>query len=341
MTTNALQSKFEFSPTLEPRSGPLSSEYKTFVHKKRSCGRAWSALGAYLSEILDDSVYPKITHEEALSLGGAAFAGDRAAVDVLVTSHLRLVVKIAREYESFGVQTSDLVAEGNLGLLRAAELYNPKFGTRFLNYAALWIRQRMQRAIAAQTRAVRIPLWRSQRLRKLARSQQELTAQLGRAVSEDEVAENLGMQVEELLDLQNDRIEVVSMDANFGESGGEGRSLSDMLPDEAAPHPAERLGNAELREEILACLADLNDRELQVLSMKFGLSSASATSFRELGRKLGVSHEWVRRIAELALVKVRRAFSESSRWTVSERIQRMQSAQARVCSVGSLGWGSA
>jgi len=175
----------------------------------------------------------------------------------------------------------------------------------------------------------------------LARFQQELTAQLGRAVSEDEVAENLGIQVEELLDLQNDRIEVVSIDANFGESGGEERSLGDMLPDEAAPHPAERLGKVELREEMLACLADLNDRELQVLSMKFGLSSASATSFRELGRKLGVSHEWVRRIAELALVKVRRAFSESTRWTVSERMQRMQSTQARVCSVGSLGLGSA
>ncbi|MEI6871023.1 MAG: sigma-70 family RNA polymerase sigma factor, partial [Verrucomicrobiota bacterium] len=176
MTTNAPQSKFKFAPTLESRSERLSSECETFAQKERSCGRAWSALGAYLSEILDDSAYPKITHEEALSLGGAAFAGDRAAVDVLVKSHLRLVVKIAREYESFGVQISDLVAEGNLGLLRAAELYNPKFGTRFLNYAAVWIRQRIQRAIAAQTRAVRIPFWRSQRLRKLARFQQELTA---------------------------------------------------------------------------------------------------------------------------------------------------------------------
>ncbi|NBV85149.1 MAG: hypothetical protein EBS01_02530, partial [Verrucomicrobia bacterium] len=199
--------------------------------------------------------------------------------------------------------------------------------------------QRMQRAIAAQTRVVRVPLRRSQRLRKLARLQQELSAQLGRAVSEEEAAERLGILAEELSELQNDRIEVLSMDASL-EEGAEGRSLGETLRDETAPHPSGRLDSAELREEVLACLADLNDRELQVLSMKFGLHAASATSFRELGRRLGVSHEWVRRIAELAMVKVRRAFSESTRWTVSERLERMRSTEARVGLVGSLGWGS-
>jgi len=148
----------------------------------------WGALDAYLRELRNDSLYPKLSHEDALALGSAAFAGDRTAIDFLVRGHLRLVVKIARQYIGFGLAICDLVAEGNLGLLRAAEIYNPKFGTRFLTYATVWIRQRIHRAITVQARVVRIPVWRSPRLRKWCRVQEELSAQLGRPAREEEVA---------------------------------------------------------------------------------------------------------------------------------------------------------
>jgi len=253
-----------------------------------------------------------------------------------VRGHLRLVVKIARQYIGFGLAISDLVAEGNLGLLRAAEIYDPKFGTRFLTYATVWIRQRIHRAITAQARVVRIPVWRSQRLRKWCRVQEELSAQLGRPAREEEVAGKLGLELNTLWELQGDRIEVISMDAYTYGNEEDGKTFAECLADDAAQHPAERLGKEELREEVLACLADLDDREIQVLALKFGLCTANATSSRELGRKLGVSHEWVRRIAELALVKVRRAFSESARWTLSERMERIHSATVRVCAAGSM-----
>jgi len=144
------------------------------------------------------------------------------------------------------------------------------------------------------------------------------------------------MELDALWELQGDRIEVIFMDAFICGSEEDGKTFVECLAHDAAQHPAERLGKEELREEILACLADLEDREIQVLALKFGLSTANATSFRELRRRLGVSHQWARRIAELALVKVRRAFSESARWTLSERLERIHSATVRVCAAGSM-----
>jgi RNA polymerase primary sigma factor len=290
-------------------------------------GGEWSALNAYLADI---AKHPNLTHEEALGLGAKACAGDQDARDALIKSHLRLVVRIARQYAGFGLPLADLISEGNLGLIRASELYNPKFGTRFLAYASVWIRQRIHRSITSQARAVRIPVWRSQRLRKLARIQEEVSAQLGRSASEEELADRLGLSMNGLSEMQGDRIEVVSLDASAGAEEEDGRNLSETLADPCAQHPSDRLKADELHDELLACLAELDDRELHVLALKFGLNAPASVSFRELGRRLGVSHEWVRRIAELALVKVRRAFSESANWSVPERRRRSEATSARV-----------
>lgn len=295
-------------------------------NKDHTQGVEWSALNAYLADI---AKHPNLTHEQSLELGARACAGDQEARDTLVKSHLRLVVKIARQYAGFGLPLPDLISEGNLGLLRASELYNPKFGTRFLAYASVWIRQRIHRSITSQARAVRIPVWRSQRLRKLARIQEEVSAQLGRSASEEELAERLGLSMHGLSELQGDRIEVVSMDSS-AHAEEDGRNLSETLADPCAQHPSDRLRAHELHDELLACLAELDDRELHVLALKFGLSAPASVSFRELGRRLGVSHEWVRRIAELALVKVRRAFSESAGWSAPELKRRSEATSARV-----------
>ncbi len=285
----------------------------------------WSALDAYLKEV---ARYSNLSHEETLELGRASRGGDAAAREVLVKSHLRLVVKIAHQYSGFGMALSDLIAEGNLGLMRAAELYDPKFGTKFLTYASVWIRQRIHRAINSQARVIRVPVWRSQRLRKLGKIQEEISSQLGHSASEAELTERLGISPEDLMEVNGDRVEVVSMDLTTGEEGE--RSLGDSLADESAEHPAARMDAEEMHDEMLACLADLDEREFQVLSLKFGLNAPAAVSFRELGRRMGVSHEWVRRIAELALVKVRRAFSESGAWSLLERKQRREKVGKRV-----------
>jgi RNA polymerase sigma factor (sigma-70 family) len=276
----------------------------------------WSALDAYLRDV---SQLPTMTDEEAASMGAKACQGDVDSQEALVKAHLRLVVRIAHHYAGFGLPLADLIAEGNLALIRAAELYNPKFGTKFTTYASVWVKQRIHRAITKQARAVRIPVWRSQRLRKLARLNDQLSAELGRVATEDELAERLGLSPEQMAELQGDRLEVVSLDAPSNPGEPEGRQLSDTFKDENIVDPATRLGKEEIIEEMMACLHNLDDRELEILSLKHGFHPHGQLSFRELGRRLGVSHEWVRRIAELAVVKIRRAIDGQRGMPLDER----------------------
>lgn len=287
----------------------------------------WSALDAYLKDV---SQLPTMTDEEAIETGALACAGDVSAQEKLVKAHLRLVVRIAHHYAGFGLAIADLIAEGNLALIRAAELYNPKFGTKFSTYASVWIKQRIHRAITKQARAVRIPVWRSQRLRKLTRLNDQLSAELGRVATEEELAERLGLTPEQMAELQGDRLEVVSLDAPVNPGEPDGRELSDTFQDENAELPGLRLGREELIEEIMACLHDLDDRELEILSLKHGFHPHGQLSFRELGRRLGVSHEWVRRIAELAVVKIRRAIDGQRGMPIEKRRRLRDKVMARL-----------
>ncbi len=287
----------------------------------------WTALDAYLRDV-GQSATP--TEEETTALGIRAAAGDVAAQEQLVRDHLRLVVKIAHHYAGFGLPLADLVSEGNIGLMRAAELYDPKFGTKFSTYASVWIKQRMHRAITNQARAVRIPVWRSQRLRKLARLNDELSAQLGRTASDDDLADRLGLSAGQMAELQGDRFDVVSIDAPSHPGDENSAPLHATMPDENAVEPGAHLSRQELVEEIMVCLHDLEDRELQILALKYGFQAKGAVSFRELGRRFGLSHEWVRRIGELAVVKVRRALEHVGTVPAGERQRRRERVQARI-----------
>jgi RNA polymerase primary sigma factor len=289
----------------------------------------WNALDTYLREV---SAMPPLTDEEAVTLGAQACTGDVSAQERLVKSHLRLVVRIAHQYAGFGLPVADMISEGNIGLIRAAELYNPKFGTKFATYASVWIKQRIHRAITGQARAVRIPVWRSQRLRKLARLNDELSAQLGRMPTEEELGERLGLSADQIAALQGDRLHVVSLDQPVSEENE--TPLHETFRDENAADPSARLSGQELVSEIMACLHDLDDRELEILSLKHGFHPQGEISFRELGRRLGVSHEWVRRIAELAVVKVRRALAQSRLLSERERERRRERVLRRMRAFG-------
>ena len=290
----------------------------------------WNALDAYLRDIKQ---IPMLGEEELVETGIRAATGDVAAQEKLVRSHLRLVVSIAHQYAGYGLPLADIVAEGNIALIRAAELYNPKFGTKFTTYASVWIKQRIHRAITKLGRAVRIPVWRSQRLRKVARLNEELCARLGRPPTEPELAERLGLSDEEFTELQRDRFDVISLDAPAkpGEEDSEG--ILARLADENVPDAATQVGQRELLEELMTALHDLNDRELEVITAKFGLQPKGSVSFRELGRRFGMSHEWVRRIAELAIVKARRALEATKTLPVVEQLRRRQKVQQRIAQI--------
>lgn len=280
----------------------------------------WNALDAYLREV---ATMPILSDEEAVALGARASGGEVSAQEQLVKANLRLVVRVAHQYAGFGLPLADMISEGNIGLIRAAELYNPKFGTKFTTYASVWIKQRIHRAITSQARAVRIPVWRSQRLRKLTRLNDELSAQLGRTATEEELGDRLGLSADQIAALQGDRLHVVSLDEPVSEENE--TPLHETFRDENAADPSARLGEQELVSEIMACMHELDDRELEIISLKHGFHPQGEVSFRQLGRKLGVSHEWVRRIAELAIVKVRRALEQSR--TLPERERERRRAQ--------------
>lgn len=292
----------------------------------------WNALDAYLRDIKQ---IPMLADEELLDTGARAAKGEVAAQEKLVRSHLRLVVSIAHQYGGYGLPLADIVAEGNIALIRAAELYNPKFGTKFTTYASVWIKQRIHRAITKLGRAVRIPVWRSQRLRKVARLNEELSARLGRAPTETELAERLGLTDEEFTELQRDRFDVVSLDAPSNVADDESEGILARLADETVPDAATQVSQRELVEELMTALHDLDDRELEVITAKFGFQPKGTISFRELGRRFGMSHEWVRRIAELAIVKARRALEAAKSLPGVERLRRRQQVQQRIARLSS------
>ena len=287
----------------------------------------WSALTAYLRDI---KAIPLLADDELAEAGLRASQGDASAQERLVRSHLHLVVGIAHQYGGYGLPLADIIAEGNIALIRAAELYNPKFGTKFTTYASVWIKQRIHRAITKLAKAVRIPVWRSQRLRKVARLNEELSTRLGRPPTENELASRLGLTEEEFSELQRDRISVASLDAPANPGDEDSEDALSRLPDEHARDAATELGDRELTEELMTALHDLNDRELEVITAKFGFRPDGAVSFRELGRRFGTSHEWVRRIAELAIVKARRALEAAKALPVVERLRRRRSVQERI-----------
>lgn len=253
-------------------------------------------LEAYLSDIRD---LPKLPDTEAAEIFRRAAAGDRAILERIVLANLSLVVGISFKYTGYGLPLTDLISEGNLGLLRAAELFNPKLGVKFSTYASVWIKQRIHRAITAQARVVRIPVWRSQRLRKLDRLHAELNAELGKEAGFSELAERIGLSEESVAELTADRIYVDSLET------GDGPDWMNATVDEEAVLPGEQLSKTELMEEITACLDGLDDTELQIVNLKFGLLDKEPVSYREMAPRFGKSREWIRKIGEGALAKIK------------------------------------
>ena len=298
----------------------------------------WSALDAYLRDIHSQ---PTLTEESLVETAARASKGDVAAQELLVRSHLRLVASIAHQYGGYGLPLADIISEGNIGLIRAAELYDPKFGTKFSTYASVWVKQRIHRAITKMARVVHIPVWRSQRLRKVARMNEELSSQLGRPATEEELSDRLGLTASEFAELQGDRLQVSSLDAPLTPGDETSDSAMSGLMDESTPDAFSEVNDRELKEELISALHDLDDRELEVISAKYGLQAEGSVSFREIGRRFGLSHEWVRRMAEMALVKVRRSFDSAEkipsqehqkrRSRVTERIARLARNTAARC----------
>ena len=256
-------------------------------------------LAAYFGEI---ARIPLLSREEEVALARRARAGDEAAKTTLTESNLRLVVQVARRYLNRGLPLPDLIEEGNLGLLRAVEKFDPERGTRFSTYATWWIRHFVVRALANQARLIRLPVHVELLLGRYAREQQRLSQALGRAPTTEEIAQALGTTVEQVDELEEIRRHPVSLDAPTGEDRG---PVSETIADKSADPNALLLSLFRNRAELTTVLDDLAANERLVLRRRFGLEGESPETLEAIGRDLGLTRERVRQIETAGLRKLR------------------------------------
>jgi RNA polymerase primary sigma factor len=245
-----------------------------------------------------------LTHEEELDLGRRARGGEARARTRLIEKNLRLVVSVAKKYRGYGLPFEDLIQDGNIGLIKAAERFDPELGNRFSTYAIWWIRQAIGRAIEDKGRAIRLPAHAQDKVRQAARVRNELSASLGGEPAEEEVAERLEWTVREVRAVTGLLVDVSSLDRLVGAEGGSAE-LGDFVEDEQASEVPEEvirdMENTQLKES----LGEMSARERHVLVRRHGLEDREPATLAELGRELGVTRERVRQIQRNAERRLR------------------------------------
>src|SRR5213596_2936063 len=262
----------------------------------------------YLREI---SKTPLLTAEEEVSLAERIKNGDPEARSHMIRANLRLVVKIAQDYSNYGMPVTDLISEGNIGLMKAVERFDPEKGGKLSTYAAWWIKQSIKRALANQAKTIRLPVHLVDKISKMRRVSLQMSEELGREPTDDELGDEIGIASGKVSQLKTVSIRPASLDAPI--SDDDSTEFGEIVGDEEAQTPFELLRDKNLRNEVGGLLDVLDDREKKIIFQRFGLDGGKPKTLEEVGKKFGVTRERIRQLQNIALSKLRRALSKKER----------------------------
>lgn len=265
-------------------------------------GAAVNAFGLYLREIGRETL---LTPEQEKELAARIKRGDKAARERMITANLRLVVKLATGYANLGLPLLDLISEGNIGLMKAVERFDPAKGGKLSTYAAWWIKQSIKRALANQSKTIRVPVHQIEKIAKIRRLNDRLTAELGHEPSDEELADEVGLTAAKVAALKGSAISPASLDAPVGKGDGE-TLFGDMISDENAEDPLEHLEEKDAHANLEESLKVLTPRERDIIKARYGLGGATTKTLEDIGEKFGITRERIRQIQVGALRKLRR-----------------------------------
>lgn len=271
---------------------------------KRYTNRESQSLDKYLQEI---GKVDLITPDQEIELAKRIKKGDQIALEKLTKANLRFVVSVAKQYQNKGLSLGDLINEGNLGLIKAAQRFDETRGFKFISYAVWWIRQSIMQAIAEQSRMVRLPLNRVGALTKIGKVASNLEQKYERKPSAEEIAKELDMKADEVDYDLNIAGRHVSMDAPFSQGDDSKNSLLDVMPNDKTPNPDNILMDDSLKSEIESALSTLSEREAEVIKLAFGINKEHSLTLEEIGENFNLTRERVRQIKEKALKRLRHA----------------------------------
>lgn len=250
-----------------------------------------------------------LTRKQEVDLAKRIKKGDEAARQHMIRANLRLVVKIAHDYARFGLPLLDLISEGNIGLMKAVERFDPKKGGKLSTYAAWWIKQAIKRALANQSKTIRLPAHRVDKISKMRRVQRELAQETGRDPTHEEVAAKLGIPPETVEQWMTLTLKPASLDAPVG-AGGE-RQLGDLIGGNGSRTPYDQINDRQLREEVEVLMDRLTKREREILKYRYGLRGAKVEALEVVGKRFDITRERVRQIQNAAVVKLRAMIEEA------------------------------
>jgi RNA polymerase primary sigma factor len=292
------------APAPEPVAVDVPRDEEAYApapERERSSYDGDTAIKLYLREIGQVKL---LTPQEEIQLAARIKKGDKKARELMIKANLRLVVKIAHDYENFGLPLLDLINEGNIGLMKAVERFDPSKGGKLSTYGSWWIKQSIKRALANQSKTIRLPVHLVDKISKMRRTAMKLQEVFGREPTDEELAEEMGMSPSRVAQMRTAAIRPASLDAPIGDD--DSNNFAEVVQDENADTPYEQLEEKTVTRMLREMVKTLDPREATILQYRFGLDGGSEKTLEEVGVKFGVTRERVRQIQNIALHKLRR-----------------------------------